>query len=192
MPMHRLKHTARPGTPRSRHTCISLVLAATVCSAHASPDERRWGDILSVAMPLATLGHEFVADDRAAAWQYTESLTASLAASEVLKRSTHVERPDKTNHMSFPSGHAIGAFASASFIHRRYGFENAWPAYGLATFVGYTRVHANRHRWGDVAGAAAVTTGMNWWLVTPKSQAPVAIIPEVGPRYAGVVISAQW
>ena len=182
-------------TPHQRllsRTCIGLAVAATLGTAHAAPDERRWGDILSVTMPLATLGYEFIADDRSAAWQYTESLTASLAATEVLKRTTHVERPDKTNHMSFPSGHATGAFAAASFIHRRYGFEAAWPAYGLATFVGYTRVHANRHRWVDVAGSASVTTAMNWWLVTPKNNASVSVAPEIGPGHAGLVISAQW
>ncbi len=176
---------------RPHRIWAGVLIASTVTAVHAAPNERRWGDILSVAMPIATLGYEFALDDRPAAWQYAESLTASLAATEVLKRSTHVERPDKTNDMSFPSGHATGAFAAASFIHRRYGLENAWPAYGLATFVGYTRVHANRHRWIDVAGAAGVTTAMNWWLVTPKRDA-VAIIPQAGPHYAGVMISGQW
>ena len=190
MPLDRMKRT--PHQRLLSRTCIGLAVAATLGTAHAAPDERRWGDILSVTMPLATLGYEFIADDRSAAWQYTESLTASLAATEVLKRTTHVERPDKTNHMSFPSGHATGAFAAASFIHRRYGFEAAWPAYGLATFVGYTRVHANRHRWVDVAGSAAVTTAMNWWLVTPKNNASVSVAPEIGPGHAGLVISAQW
>lgn len=184
MPNARLSHC--------RTVMAGITLATAVGVAYSAPDERRWGDILSVAMPLATLGYEFAYDNRSGAWQYTESLAASLAATEVLKRATHVERPDKTNHMSFPSGHATGAFAAASFIHRRYGFENAWPAYGLATFVGYTRVHANRHRWVDVAGAAGVTTAMNWWLVTPKSRESIAVIPQIGPHYASVTISAQW
>jgi membrane-associated phospholipid phosphatase len=97
--------------------------------------------------------------------------TFEQVVTEVLKRTTHVERPDGSNDMSFPSGHAAQAFSSATYVHRRYGFSDAWPLYVMATYVGYTRVQSNRHSWVDVAGAAGIAALSSWWLVEPERPA---------------------
>jgi len=133
--------------------------------------ERQAGDVLSVAMPVATLGVELWRGEWTGARQFGESFLVTVAATEVLKRTTHVERPDHTNDQSFPSGHAARAFAAATYVHRRYGFEDAWPLYVMATYVGHTRVQSGRHRWADVAGAAGVSALSSWWLVDPKQSA---------------------
>ncbi|HJW10226.1 MAG TPA: phosphatase PAP2 family protein, partial [Albitalea sp.] len=92
----------------------------------------------------------------------------------------------------FPSGHAVNAFAAATYVHRRHGLRYAWPLYAAATYVGYTRVHANRHRWGDVIGSAAIAGAMTWWLVDPKKEPAVAVLPALDSHYIGVQISASW
>ena len=139
--------------------------------AHAGNDaERRAGDVLSYALPVATLGTELWRGDRQGAWQFAESFVVTVTATELLQRTTGVERPDHSNDRSFPSGHAARAFAAATYVHRRHGLESAWPLYALATYVGYTRVQANRHRWADIAGAAGVAALSSGWLVDRRGE----------------------
>lgn len=158
-----------------------LVLAVATSGAVASSDAvRESGDVISVAMPVATLGVELWRGERAGALQFTESFLVTVAATEVLKRTTHVERPDGSNDESFPSGHASRAFASATYVHRRYGWQYAWPLYGLATYVGYTRVASDRHRWADVAGSAVVAALSSWWLVDPRQSATAGLDAAIG------------
>lgn len=155
---------------KRRARLVALVLATLPLAAWAGGDaERRAGDALSYALPLATLGTELWRGERGGALQLAGSFALTVAATEVLKRSTHVERPDRTNDESFPSGHASRAFAAAAYVHRRYGMAEAWPLYALATYVGYTRVQAGRHRWADIAGSAGLAVASSWWLVTPRS-----------------------
>lgn len=172
---------------------VGLASLALLKSPRAAADtEREIGDVLSYAMPAAVLGYELYKGDREGAWQFGTSFAATTLTTEVLKRITNVERPDRTNDLSFPSGHAARAFSAASYIHRRHGWEYALPAYALATYVGYTRVQAKRHRWGDIAGAAAVSTAATWLLVDPKSTKKVAIVPLFDGDFVGLAFSARF
>ena len=159
---------------------IALLSAAALTAgsgiARADSDaQRQAGDALATAMPLATLGVELWREEYTGAKQFAASFVVTVAATEVLKRTTHIERPDGSNDESFPSGHAARAFASATYVHRRYGFGDAWPLYLMATYVGYTRVASDRHRWSDVAGAAGVAALSSWWLVDPKQGVGVSL-----------------
>jgi len=51
--------------------------------------------------------------------RFGKSWAATLGATEALKRITQVERPDRSNHESFPSGHASHAFAAATYVATR-------------------------------------------------------------------------
>ena len=66
------------------------------------------------------------------------------------------DRPNGSDDDAFPSGHASTAFQGAAFLHRRYGIEKAWLAYGLAAYTGWTRIDADEHDAGDVLAGAAV------------------------------------
>ena len=183
----------RNARARSALCLAASLLAGSIGCAHADADsERRAGDVLHIALPLATLGAELMRGEREGAWQYATALTASALANEALERMAHVERPDHSNFHSFPSGHATLAFSSATYVHRRYGLEYAWPLYAAATYVGYTRVRSHRHRWGDVAGGAALAGGMSWWLVQPKASQQVTVLPVILDRGFGVVVQASW
>ena len=174
--------------------CAITVAAALSGSARAegSAAQTHAGDILRFAIPAATLGAELLRGEREGALQYSEALVVTLAGTEVLKRTTHVQRPDKSTYDSFPSGHASSAFSAATYVHRRYGLETALPLYVLGTYVGYTRVQAHRHRWLDVAGSAAVSGAASWCLVEPRADRRVLLIPEFGPHGIGVQIVASW
>ena len=62
---------------------------------------------------------------------------------EPIKFATHRERPDGSNHQSFPSGHAAITFAAATVIERHLGWKHSivgvrasprmWPPRGFTT-----------------------------------------------------------
>jgi membrane-associated phospholipid phosphatase len=190
----RSQKSRKPVLLRRAATVAAAMCVATVCPlpiAHADT-EREIGDVLSYAMPAAVLGYELYQGDREGAWQFGTAFAATTLTTKVLKQTTKVERPDRTNDLSFPSGHAARAFSAASYIHRRHGWEYALPAYALATYVGYTRVDANRHRWGDVAGAALVSVVATWWLVDPKAPKKIAIKPFYDGEFAGLKLRASF
>jgi membrane-associated phospholipid phosphatase len=97
---------------------------------------------------------------------------------EPLKFATHRERPDASNHQSFPSGHAAVTFAGATVLERHLGWKNSAVAYAVATYVAMSRLHDNRHYLSDVAfgaatGAIAGRTvtqhGHDYWTLVPVS-----------------------
>jgi membrane-associated phospholipid phosphatase len=162
----------------------------TAVVEHGCPSHRKAGDVLSFVLPagvaVASWWHDrhHPTDELSSfAW----SFTATLAATEALKRTVKSERPDGRDRLSFPSGHAARAFGAASFVHRRQGFEAAWPYYAAATYVGWTRVQAKRHRWADIAGSLGVSTAMNWQLAQPREHKPVASF-LMGPQAATLQI----
>jgi membrane-associated phospholipid phosphatase len=95
---------------------------------------------------------------------------------EPLKFSTQRLRPDGSNSLSFPSGHAAITFAAATVIERHLGWRKAILGYGIASYVAVSRLHDNRH-WlsdvvfgaavGSIAGRTVVHHRADYWAVTP-------------------------
>jgi len=79
------------------------------------------------------------------------------------------ERPDNSNHYSFPSGHTETAFVAAEFLHQEYKNKTVWISvggYAAATFVGIARVYNNKHWVSDVvtgAGIGILSTKAVYW-----------------------------
>ena len=71
---------------------------------------------------------------------------------------------------SFPSGHTSAAFSGASFIHFRYGLKYGIPLYCLASFTGYSRIHANKHHIEDVMAGAGIAILSSWYFTSPYSK----------------------
>jgi hypothetical protein len=101
-------------------------------------------------------------------------LTAGLT--EGLKYATQRQRPDHSNRLSFPSGHASITFASATVIERHLGWKMSVVGYSVASYVAASRLHDNRHYLSDVVVGAAVgaiggrtvtTHGRNDWTLAP-------------------------
>ena len=162
---------------RGTALAAALLVAATPSKSDVQ-QERRRGDELSFALPGATLAVELLRGDGRGAWQMLQTFALTTGSTELIKRATNVERPDGSDRLSFPSGHAARAFAAAAYVHRRHGVAAAWPLIGLAAYVGHTRVISDRHRWADVAGAAALSYGFAWAVVTPT--APQAMVRTDG------------
>jgi membrane-associated phospholipid phosphatase len=72
-----------------------------------------------------------------------------------IKGTVRRSRPEGGGY-SFPSGHTTSAFASATVLHRHFGWKIGLPAYGAATYVAASRVQGKRHYLSDVAFGAAL------------------------------------
>lgn len=142
-----------------------LLLGLAVAAGTSLGDERKLGDQLSWALPAGTAAVELWRGDIQGAWQLAQTFVLATGATELLKKTTGVNRPDGSNDQSFPSGHAARAFSAAAYVQQRHGLATAWPLWLGATYVGHARVQADRHRWGDVAAAAAIAWGVARWRV---------------------------
>jgi len=78
---------------------------------------------------------------------------------------------------SFPSGHAATAFAVASVLERHLGYRSAWPTLVIATYVGASRLHDNRHFLSDVVFGSAVGMATGWTIVGRHGRSDYALLP---------------
>ncbi|WP_164110693.1 MULTISPECIES: phosphatase PAP2 family protein [Sphingobacterium] len=88
--------------------------------------------------------------------------TSQLLAAAVVVPSKYLigeQRPDGSNNLSFPSGHAATAFSSAHFMYKEYRDRNFWlsvSGYPFAAFTGIYRVINNKHWASDVVAGAGI------------------------------------
>ena len=123
------------------------------------------GDMMLVMTPAYALGLSIMAHDYQGALQLGESVLAAQIASEGIKALNIEERPNKKDKKSFPSGHAVGAFSSAMYVHKRYGIRYAITPYVMSAFVSYARIKTRAHYWHDCIAGAALSALFTWFLV---------------------------
>ncbi|WP_206362839.1 phosphatase PAP2 family protein [Stenotrophobium rhamnosiphilum] len=92
---------------------------------------------------------------------FAVSFVRMEVATYALKYAVNAKRPNGGSQ-SFPSGHTAAAFMGAEFIRKEYGPWWGLPAYGAASWVGYTRVKSHNHYWRDVIGGAALGVLSNY------------------------------
>lgn len=137
---------------------LGLALALSAAQpAMAGKLFTRYGDVMSIALPVAVGTATLVLGDGEGLYQFTTILATSVAVTETLKPIIARERPDGSDYKSMPSGHATRAFAAAAFSHHRYGLLPSLPAYAVAWTVGASRIDADAHYWSDVIAAAMLT-----------------------------------
>jgi len=121
-----------------------------------------------------------------------------FASVGILKNTTHVVRPDGSDHHSFPSGHTAQAFLGAVMIQREYGHKSIWypvAAYTVATSVGVLRVLNNRHYTSDVlvgAGIGMLSAHIAYWTHQYKWNKNVTVVPTYSNRAAGVYFAMTF
>lgn len=131
---------------------------------------QRVGDVILIALPLATFGTTLIKGDNQGAWQFTKGFLLTEAVTFGLKFGVNKQRPDMSNDNSFPSGHTSTVFHSAGFIHRRYGFKYSIPAYALAGFTAASRIDSKKHDILDVIAGTAIGLGSNLLFTTEYQQ----------------------
>lgn len=169
--------------------CVAWLLVASPGVAGTSEDA---GDALRLAIPAAALALTVKRGDRTGRRQLYRSFAANVGATLALKSLVDDERPDGGGDDAFPSGHASMAFHGAAFIHRRYGWKRAWPAYALAGYVGLSRLDADEHDEADVIGGAVLGAAAAFVLADPHPDRRAVVVPAAGPGFVGVAVLGRF
>lgn len=105
-----------------------------------------------------------------------------------LKHTVRRDRPDGSNRLSFPSGHAAITFATATVLQRHHGLAWALPAYGLATYVSTSRLHDDVHYLSDVVVGATIGI-LAGRTVTRHGASTFVFAPVFVPGGAGILVT---
>ena len=170
---------------------LLIAVSLTVRPVYAADDEvEKAGDILMVMIPLAGLGATlFYEDGLQGTQQFIKALVSSEVITQGLKLVVDKDRPNGESD-SFPSGHASRTFMGAGFIHERYGFKYAVPAYLGAIYVGYSRVSTDNHYVEDVVAGAAIGLLSSFFFTTPYKKFVVTPVADAG--FYGLKIYKEW
>jgi membrane-associated phospholipid phosphatase len=147
------------------------------------------GDVAAIVLPAGAAAGTLLAHDHKGVAQLAESYASAMAVAYILKPTVDRTRPNG-GHMSFPSGHATSAFAGAAFLQRRYGWWFGIPAYGLASYVAYSRVETKQHYTSDVVAGAAIGIATNLAFTHPREHVAVAL--DGGRGHAGCSVALAW
>lgn len=154
--------------------CTALMVVITMALTVARPmptaaktTVEKSGTAITAALPILAGALSLSIGDTEGFLRLGLSSTTSLGIALGLKQIIHSERPNGRNNKSFPSGHAVVAFSSASYLDHRYGWKFGLPSYLLATYVAWTRVNSKQHHIRDVAAGALMSWGISHVFVVP-------------------------
>jgi membrane-associated phospholipid phosphatase len=170
---------------------------------HPHPDFGKIGSQMGggVAVAGLTIGvfsaGRMVSGDRfrAATYDLSQAIVINQVWTQGLKLAFSRERPDKSNNVSFPSGHASNAFTAATVIVRHYP-RLAVPGFGAATYIAVSRMAANKHHFSDIVAGGGFGYGVGRLVTRRNSRAPdgpadpapattLSLIPDGGPAGDG-------
>ena len=164
-------------------TCLSSLQAS-------SSTTQGLGDFLAIAIPATAYGTTLYLDDTEGQKDFYKAYGTTMATTLLLKYTVREKRPDTNTRDSFPSGHTSSAMSGATFIHKKYGFKYALPAYIGAIYTGYSRVHVNRHHTRDVIAGAFIGAVSSWYLTSEYKGLTLA--PQVSSEYQGVKLGFNF
>jgi membrane-associated phospholipid phosphatase len=168
-----------------------LLLVSLSANASSSENWETFSDVGAIGLVGVALGLPAYKSD----WKGFKQAGYSIVTASVVglagKSLIDAERPDKSGNDSFPSNHTANAFAAATTLNLRYGWEFGVPAYGIATLVGVGRVQADKHYWEDVLAGALIGSVAGWLFTEPYDDS-VQVVPWAGRHEAGLTVSMNW
>jgi len=176
--------------PFLRGLALILIVAVSLPLPAAASNTETAGDVLLVLLPLTGIATATVKGDREGQVQFLKAFLTNAVITAALKASIDKTRPDGDCCDSFPSGHTSFSFMGASYLHTRYGKKFGIPAYAAATFVGYSRVSADKHYVEDVIAGAAIGY-LSSYLFTSR-YAGLEVAPIAGHDFIGVTFARSW
>lgn len=145
---------------------IALLLLAPLSPARAAGHEST-GKAVAIALPLLAGGYAIWKGDKTGFAQLTADTLLTVGAAYGLKQVVREKRPDGSDYKSMPSATSALAFAPATFMWDRYGWEYGVPMMAAATYAGWTRVDARKHHWYDVGASLGLAIISSKLLTTP-------------------------
>ena len=137
---------------------------------------------------------------RAATYDMSQAVVVNFLYTLVIKESVRRDRPDHSDHLAFPSGHASNAFACATVWSEQYGWKAAVPGYLAAGLVSGSRLALKKHRVSDIVGGATlgviVGKSVARWDAKPShkpipGQPRVWLAPASAPDGSGLGIGVN-
>jgi len=136
---------------------------------------------------------------RAATYDFAQALVVNGAYTGILKHTVQRTRPDGSDQLSFPSGHASTAFSLAAVANHHYGWKVGVPAYVVASGIGLSRIESDRHNLSDVLAGATIGLIVGRTVARLDGQpAAKKRLVSVGPatdlhgQGIGIGVSASW
>jgi membrane-associated phospholipid phosphatase len=120
-----------------------------------------------------------------------EALVMSEALTQTLKYTTRRERPDGSGKNSFPSGHAADTFAFATALERHLNWKYSIPAYVFSSYVGISRLPANRHWLSDAVFGAAVGIIAGRTVTSHEAERPFPVAVTAVPGGVAIMYVRQ-
>lgn len=161
---------------------VILLLALTFLLSQSVQAQfvRKSTDVLCLVPTATAAVLTLVKKDEKGLKQLALSTLTSVALSYGLEACVTKARPDGDGMHAMPSTHTMIAFSGASFLQRRYGWKWGAPAYALASYVAWGRVHSDRHDVWDVLVGTAIGVGGTYIFTRPFMKGTeVAISPAV-------------
>jgi membrane-associated phospholipid phosphatase len=148
--------------------------------------------VVAVGVSAAVLGFGQRANGdrfRAASYDMGQAVVVNFLYTLAIKEAVRRPRPDGSDNLAFPSGHASNAFACATVWAEQYGWKGAVPGYLAASFVAGSRLALKKHRLSDVVGGATlgviVGNSVVRWDRKPSSKPiPEKLKVTLGPATA--------
>lgn len=136
---------------------------------HTSMDDYLQYTPIAFAYGLDAFGAKSYTDIQNRTVIFIKGELCMVAITQLLKRSTSIQRPDYSGFNSFPSGHTAQAFAAATFLNEEYKHKYKWfpyASYSIASSVGLLRMANNKHYISDVlvgAGIGILSMKLSYW-----------------------------
>lgn len=177
-----------------RYLAVTSLLVLGVNLSANAISHNGWANISDVSA-YTLLGSALILPVTRDDWEGFRQAGYSIVTAEGVallgKAVIHEDRPDNTDDDSFPSGHSSQAFASATTMYLRYGWQLGAPAYALATLTAGARVAADKHYVHDVV-AGAIVGATSGWLFTDAFDENVQLNPWLDTGGAGVSLTLRW
>ncbi|GIL17532.1 MAG: hypothetical protein BroJett040_12830 [Oligoflexia bacterium] len=129
--------------------------------------------------------------DRENGISHLRALGFTAVTTTAMKKAFRRERPNQSNHDSFPSGHTSSAFATATSLTHAYGWRAAVIFYPLSVGVGLSRISSDDHWFSDVVGGAFL--GFIWGRAGYfHSTSNSAVVPWIEGDAGGLIWTARY
>jgi len=112
-----------------------------------------------------------------------EALAVSALETEALKLAVRRERPDGSDHYSFPSGHVTTSFAVAAVAADEWGWAGGVTGYLAAGVIALSRLEKNKHYLSDLVFGAGLGIASGRAVARahkPKERVSARLVPLPG------------
>lgn len=138
-----------------------------------------YGDVMQI-LPLAMMAYSYAIDDMQGVKEQALGAGVTLLSTHAIKQGFVIlsrsnqsyarisQRPNNGSFDGFPSGHTSWAFSAVGFSLKAYGWKFALPTGIIATSVGLSRIHAQRHTTTQVIAGAILGFCTSYFLVSKR------------------------